>query len=353
MFIGEAPGEHEDRSGRPFVGPAGEKLDQMIKAMGFTREDVYIANVLKTRPPEKRHPTSRGSRGVRALARLPDRGHTAEGAGRAREGRRPSCMLGTDTGITRLRGAWGAVRRRGTLRIPVMPTYHPALRPAAIHAGRAGGGVGTTCSSRGIMAHAGRTRSGASPRAAILRSSPERSSPGPSLSRATFMSAAEAAGLDPESRVRVPKPLHDQLDQGGGLVRRQRPSMKLGRLPCRQSARSVNWLTRSTLPSTAGRGRGSSDPSSSRNTRRPAIFRASQIGVGFGRPHGPRRPEPESRSPRRPRISPSTSTLASRTRWITASHAGDRLRREGSRTEEGDRGHRDHLGASRSSEACR
>src|SRR5690606_23119304 len=56
MFIGEAPGQEEDRTGRPFVGRAGQKLDQMIQAMGLNREDVYIANVLKSRPPENRTP---------------------------------------------------------------------------------------------------------------------------------------------------------------------------------------------------------------------------------------------------------------------------------------------------------
>src|SRR5436190_19918229 len=54
MFIGEAPGEEEDRTGRPFVGRAGQKLNDIIKAMGFEREQVYIANILKSRPPDNR-----------------------------------------------------------------------------------------------------------------------------------------------------------------------------------------------------------------------------------------------------------------------------------------------------------
>ncbi|MFK7759713.1 MAG: uracil-DNA glycosylase [Phycisphaerales bacterium] len=57
MFIGEAPGEHEDETGRPFVGRAGELLEKMIVAMGLSRELVYIANVLKTRPPNNATPT--------------------------------------------------------------------------------------------------------------------------------------------------------------------------------------------------------------------------------------------------------------------------------------------------------
>ena len=56
MFIGEAPGEQEDQTGRPFVGRAGELLDKMIVAMGLSRDSVYIANVLKTRPPNNATP---------------------------------------------------------------------------------------------------------------------------------------------------------------------------------------------------------------------------------------------------------------------------------------------------------
>ena len=56
MFIGEGPGADEDRTGRPFVGQAGKLLDRMIFAMGFDRADVYIANVVKCRPPGNRNP---------------------------------------------------------------------------------------------------------------------------------------------------------------------------------------------------------------------------------------------------------------------------------------------------------
>ena len=58
MFVGEAPGEQEDITGRPFVGRAGQLLEKMIVAMGFSRETVYICNVLKTRPPNNATPTS-------------------------------------------------------------------------------------------------------------------------------------------------------------------------------------------------------------------------------------------------------------------------------------------------------
>ncbi len=57
MFVGEAPGETEDQTGRPFVGRAGQLLDKMIVAMGLAREKVYICNVLKTRPPNNQTPT--------------------------------------------------------------------------------------------------------------------------------------------------------------------------------------------------------------------------------------------------------------------------------------------------------
>jgi DNA polymerase len=57
MFIGEAPGEQEDRLGRPFVGPAGKFLDELLASIGLKREEVYISNVVKYRPPGNREPT--------------------------------------------------------------------------------------------------------------------------------------------------------------------------------------------------------------------------------------------------------------------------------------------------------
>ncbi len=56
MFIGEGPGEEEDRQGLPFVGPAGQLLTKIIEAMGLKRDDVYIANIVKCRPPQNRNP---------------------------------------------------------------------------------------------------------------------------------------------------------------------------------------------------------------------------------------------------------------------------------------------------------
>jgi uracil-DNA glycosylase family 4 len=56
MFIGEAPGYHEDRQGRPFVGPAGQFLNELLASIGLKREDVFITNIVKCRPPENRDP---------------------------------------------------------------------------------------------------------------------------------------------------------------------------------------------------------------------------------------------------------------------------------------------------------
>ncbi len=56
LFIGEAPGWHEDQQGRPFVGPAGAFLNQLLASIGLSREQVYIANVIKCRPPQNRDP---------------------------------------------------------------------------------------------------------------------------------------------------------------------------------------------------------------------------------------------------------------------------------------------------------
>ena len=56
LFIGEAPGWHEDQQGRPFVGPAGQFLEQLLASIGLQREKVYIANVIKCRPPQNREP---------------------------------------------------------------------------------------------------------------------------------------------------------------------------------------------------------------------------------------------------------------------------------------------------------
>lgn len=124
MFIGEAPGEEEDRQGRPFVGRAGKKLDEIIQAMGMQREDVYIANILKARPPNNRTPQMDEIAGcapflLEQIRIIQPMVIVALGGPSAKT------LLETDTGITRLRGSWREFHD-GERAIPVMPTFHPA-----------------------------------------------------------------------------------------------------------------------------------------------------------------------------------------------------------------------------------
>ncbi|MDP2921793.1 MAG: uracil-DNA glycosylase [Candidatus Omnitrophota bacterium] len=120
MFVGEAPGHDEDLQGLPFVGEAGQLLTKIIEAMGIKREDVYICNILKCRPPQNRNP-------------LPDeismcidylytqiemiRPKVICGLGKFAS----QTLLKTETPISRLRGGWHEYRG-----IKFMPTYHPA-----------------------------------------------------------------------------------------------------------------------------------------------------------------------------------------------------------------------------------
>ena len=124
MFVGEAPGVEEDRTGRPFVGRAGHKLDEMIKAMGFTREEVYIANVLKSRPPDNRTPLQHEVEACGPYLAAQTRIISPEVIV-ALGGPAAKLLLKTETGITRLRGVWG-VYDDGEGQWPVMPTFHPA-----------------------------------------------------------------------------------------------------------------------------------------------------------------------------------------------------------------------------------
>lgn len=129
VFVGEAPGETEDKLGRPFVGRAGEKLDEMIHAMGLRREDVYIANVLKSRPPDNRTPLAHevDGCGPYLLAQLSViRPKVIVCLG----GPATKLLLATELGITRMRGVFSKVelgRAEGApFEVPVMPTFHPA-----------------------------------------------------------------------------------------------------------------------------------------------------------------------------------------------------------------------------------
>lgn len=130
MFIGEAPGADEDRTGRPFVGRAGQLLDKMIVAMGLRREDVYIANVLKTRPPNNATPTKDEAALCapylfEQVAIISPEVIVTLGLPATRT------VLGSEETMTRLRGKWGSftppLALGVTEPIPVMPTYHPAF----------------------------------------------------------------------------------------------------------------------------------------------------------------------------------------------------------------------------------
>ncbi|HEY4730863.1 MAG TPA: uracil-DNA glycosylase, partial [Myxococcales bacterium] len=120
MFVGEAPGEDEDLQGFPFVGKAGQLLTKMIEAMGLRRDDVYICNTVKCRPPNNRNPEPdeleacepflKGQLGAVKPEAIVTLGKFAA-----------QSLLRDSTPITRLRGRW-----REYEGIPVMPTFHPA-----------------------------------------------------------------------------------------------------------------------------------------------------------------------------------------------------------------------------------
>jgi uracil-DNA glycosylase len=121
VFVGEAPGADEDRTGEPFVGAAGQLLTKMIEAMGLTRQDVYICNILKCRPPGNRNPEPDEILQCepflkKQLAAIRPRMIVALGKFAAQ------CLLRSDAPISRLRGSW-----REYEGIPLMPTYHPAF----------------------------------------------------------------------------------------------------------------------------------------------------------------------------------------------------------------------------------
>lgn len=121
MFVGEGPGADEDRLGRPFVGKAGQLLDKMIAAMKLRREQVYIANIVKCRPPGNRVPTPVESGQCIKFLRcqikyIRPKVIVLLGATAA------AFLLERSEGISKLRGTWQEYEG-----IPVMPTFHPAF----------------------------------------------------------------------------------------------------------------------------------------------------------------------------------------------------------------------------------
>lgn len=120
VFVGEAPGRNEDEQGEPFVGRAGKLLNDILKAIGFARDDVYICNILKCRPPENRDPEPDEVRAcepflVRQLEILQPR---------------VICCLGRHAAMTLLQTRSSLRSMRESVNfyagIPVLATYHPA-----------------------------------------------------------------------------------------------------------------------------------------------------------------------------------------------------------------------------------
>jgi uracil-DNA glycosylase len=122
MVIGEAPGQDEDEQGEPFVGRAGQLLNSMLRALGHPRETVYIANILKCRPPNNRNPNPTEVASCmpylqQQIELIQPRMILAVGGIAAQN------LLATDVSVGRLRGQ---VHRLGERATPLIVTYHPA-----------------------------------------------------------------------------------------------------------------------------------------------------------------------------------------------------------------------------------
>ena len=120
MFIGEGPGADEDATGRPFVGAAGQLLDKMIAAMHLAREDVYIANIVKCRPPGNRMPAPEEA--AACIGYLKKQIELIRPEVIVLLGGTALTFLLEINGITKYRGRWQNYND-----IPVMPTFHPAF----------------------------------------------------------------------------------------------------------------------------------------------------------------------------------------------------------------------------------
>lgn len=122
LVIGEAPGAEEDQRGEPFVGPAGQLLDEMLRAIGLDRKVVYIANILKCRPPANRDPAAAEAASCRPyldaqIRLLQPKVILAVGRIAAQQ------LLGNDMPLGRMRGQVHALAAHN---VPVVVTYHPA-----------------------------------------------------------------------------------------------------------------------------------------------------------------------------------------------------------------------------------
>lgn len=122
MIVGEAPGFYEDQQGEPFVGRAGQLLNAMLKSIGLTREQIYIANILKCRPPNNRDPLPEEVASCtpflnQQIELLQPRLMLAVGRIAAHY------LLNTKTSLSQLRGKWHQYQPTQT---PLLVTYHPA-----------------------------------------------------------------------------------------------------------------------------------------------------------------------------------------------------------------------------------
>ena len=124
MIIGEGPGEDEDRTGIPFVGRAGQLLDQILAAVQIPRESIYIANMVKCRPPGNRNPESDEIASCEHW--LLDQIRLIRPQIIVTLGNVPTqWALQSNIGITRARGQWGTFKKLN-MPIPVLPMFHPA-----------------------------------------------------------------------------------------------------------------------------------------------------------------------------------------------------------------------------------
>jgi uracil-DNA glycosylase len=120
LFVGEGPGEEEDLQGRPFVGAAGRLLDSLLSKLGFTREEVYIANVVKCRPPGNREPEA--DEAAACLPFLLKQIESIQPLVIVTLGRvATQNLFQTNAPLTKVRGSWQKFKK-----IKVMPTFHPA-----------------------------------------------------------------------------------------------------------------------------------------------------------------------------------------------------------------------------------
>lgn len=120
MFIGEGPGEQEDKQGKPFVGPAGQLLDTLLEALMFKQDEYYIANVVKCRPPNNRVPSEQEAETClpylrNQVALIRPRIIVCLGSTAAKY------VVSKDIKITQIRGQW--IERK---KVWIMPTFHPA-----------------------------------------------------------------------------------------------------------------------------------------------------------------------------------------------------------------------------------